>query len=165
MPTNDELELFFSRYDKDRDGKLRFAEFCDAFTPIDRNYTLLLNQRTGSRRPAGSRPEHVFSPITLLDFKETWRTHFRVEMLAEEVRQRLSTNPIFNLKNAFEILDFGGRGEICKDDIQRLISQRGFFISDKEADSLMQKFDKGYNEGAFTQHQFITELVPKMVRQ
>lgn len=31
--TYEELELFFNRYDRDRDGKLRFAEFSDAFSP------------------------------------------------------------------------------------------------------------------------------------
>jgi len=117
LPTNDELELFFQRYDKDRDGRLRFSEFCDAFMPQDRNYNLLLNQRSGSRRPAGARPEHVFIPVTLMDFKEMWRTHFRVEMLAEEVRHRLASNPVFNLKNAYEVLDFCGRGEISQEDI------------------------------------------------
>lgn len=31
-------------------------------------------------------PQHLFMPLTLLDLKEMWRTHFRVEMLAEEMR-------------------------------------------------------------------------------
>lgn len=29
----DEIELFFKRYDKNRDGKLRFSEFCDSMCP------------------------------------------------------------------------------------------------------------------------------------
>ena len=33
------------------------------------------------------RPEDVFVPLTLLDFKELWRTHFRIEVLAEDLRQ------------------------------------------------------------------------------
>ena len=93
-----------------------------------------------------------------------WRTHFRVEMLAEEVRHRLAENPIFNLKNAFEVLDFSGRGEISQDDIQRLVAQRGFFISNKEAESIMNKFQRGMNRGSFTQHEFIAELVPRKVK-
>lgn len=43
IPSNDELELFFQRYDKDRDGRLRFAEFCQAFLPQDRTYCAMLN--------------------------------------------------------------------------------------------------------------------------
>ena len=50
IPTLEELELFFNRYDKDKDGRLRFSEFCDAFVPQDKNYAQLLNQRQGNRR-------------------------------------------------------------------------------------------------------------------
>ena len=39
VPTIEELELFFNRYDKDKDGRLRFSEFCNAFVPQDRNYS------------------------------------------------------------------------------------------------------------------------------
>ena len=40
-------------------------------------------------------------PLTLVDLKELWRTHFRVEVLAEELRQRMETNPFFSLATAF----------------------------------------------------------------
>lgn len=38
VPTNLEIELFFQRYDRDKDGRLRFAEFCEAFVPLDKNW-------------------------------------------------------------------------------------------------------------------------------
>jgi len=82
-------------------------------------------------------------------------------MLAEEVRHRLGGNPCFNLKRAFEVLDFGGKGEISVSDIRRLIEERGFFISDNEASSLLDKFDNGSKRGTITQKQFIGELMPK----
>jgi Ca2+-binding EF-hand superfamily protein len=44
----EELDLFFKRYDKDQDGRIRFSEFCDAFTPADAYYATLLNRRTSS---------------------------------------------------------------------------------------------------------------------
>jgi len=70
IPTNQEMDLFFTRYDKDRDGRLRFAEFCQAFVPIDRGYSQLLNNRQGSRRPDSygySRPDEMFMPVTIMD--------------------------------------------------------------------------------------------------
>ena len=45
VPNQDELELFFMRYDRDRDGRLRFTEFADAFVPLDPHYAQILNQR------------------------------------------------------------------------------------------------------------------------
>jgi Ca2+-binding EF-hand superfamily protein len=38
-PDTEELTLFFKRYDKDEDGRLRFSEFSDAFTPLDNYYS------------------------------------------------------------------------------------------------------------------------------
>lgn len=29
--TNDEINLFYCKYNKSKDGKLRYSEFCDAF--------------------------------------------------------------------------------------------------------------------------------------
>ena len=37
-PDQEELALFFKRYDKDMDNRLRFSEFSDAFSPIDCYY-------------------------------------------------------------------------------------------------------------------------------
>lgn len=45
LATYDEIELFVTRYDKDRDGKLRFSEFCDAMVPHDYYISLNLNRR------------------------------------------------------------------------------------------------------------------------
>lgn len=35
VPSQDEIDLFFQRYDKDKDGRLRYTEFCDIFVPHD----------------------------------------------------------------------------------------------------------------------------------
>ena len=45
VPNQDELELFFMRYDKDKDGRLRFSEFADAFVPLDPHHANILNAR------------------------------------------------------------------------------------------------------------------------
>ena len=56
-----------------------------------------------------------------MDFKELWRTHFRVELLAEELRVRLERNPIFNLIDAFNICDIRKQGEITAEDLMNMI--------------------------------------------
>ncbi len=42
-PNADEIELFVSRYDRSRDRRLTFGEFCEAFLPMDTHYSQLLN--------------------------------------------------------------------------------------------------------------------------
>ena len=104
--------------------------------------------------------EHYFLPITIMDLKELWRTHFRIEILAEELRKNLEANPLFSLNDAFDICDSKRAGEFTVHELRRLIESRGYFISDKEAISVMEKFDKD-KRGAVTKQEFMQELVPK----
>lgn len=83
VPSSADIELFFQRYDRDRDGHLRFSEFCDAFVPYDRNYSQMLNQRQSNRRQnqyGNTKADYLFLPVTILDFQDLWRTHFRCEV-------------------------------------------------------------------------------------
>jgi Ca2+-binding EF-hand superfamily protein len=105
-------------------------------------------------------PEHVFIPLTLLDFKELWRTHFRVEILAEDLRHRLEANPLFSLVHAFEVCDLNNTGEVSVHELRQLISSRGLLVTDKEATSLLDKFDKG-KRGTVTKSEFLQEMVPR----
>ena len=105
-------------------------------------------------------PEQYFLPITLMDLKELWRTHFRVELLAEDLRRQLEVNPLFSLNDAFAICDSNHTGEFTIHELRRLIESRGFFVSDKEAISIMEKFDKD-KRGAVTKQEFMQELIPK----
>jgi len=44
-PASEEMDLFVKRYDKNSDGRIKFSEFCDAFSPIDNYYATMLNRR------------------------------------------------------------------------------------------------------------------------
>jgi hypothetical protein len=37
--------MFIDRFDKDRDSTLRYAEFCEAFLPVDSFYATLLAKK------------------------------------------------------------------------------------------------------------------------
>ena len=69
-------------------------------------------------------------------------------------------NPFFSLATAFQICDLDGNGEITRQEIMRLCQSRGFFISDKDAVSIMDKFDRS-RRGAITKNEFVQEMVPK----
>jgi Ca2+-binding EF-hand superfamily protein len=40
--SSDEAGLLFKRYDKDFDGRLRYSDYCDAFTPREGHYAAML---------------------------------------------------------------------------------------------------------------------------
>jgi hypothetical protein len=46
FPAKPDLYLFIRRFDKQGDGKLRFGDFVDAFTPVQAEYYRLLKSRT-----------------------------------------------------------------------------------------------------------------------
>jgi Ca2+-binding EF-hand superfamily protein len=58
------------------------------------------------------------------------------------------------------VCDLNNSGEVTHQEIRRLIESRGLFVSDKEARSLMDKFDKG-KRGTINKHEFLQELVPR----
>ena len=111
VPSQDELELFFQRYDRDMDGSLRFTEFCDAFIPLDPHIGQILNTRQSMQRAdifISGPPEQYFLPVTIMDLKELFRTHFRIEVLMEDMRIQLEKNPLFELPLAFALIEKRG---------------------------------------------------------
>ena len=85
-------------------------------------------------------------------------------MLAEEQRQRLYTNPIFNIKDAYKICDYARKGEITYQDLKFLLEQRGHPINDLEMQFLLDKFDRGFRRGSILEPEFISEFIPRITR-
>jgi len=142
-PSAEELDLFIKRYDKNRDLRIRFSEFCDAFTTNDKYYAALLNRRTSNdtRGRLYSRDD-CFLTETKIEFRNVWRVHFKIEAFSEQLRQRLSKRPGFQLFDAFVSCDLNDTGSISKEELRRLMESRGFYVSEKEVHSLVEKIDK-----------------------
>jgi hypothetical protein len=92
-----------------------------------------------------------------------WRVHFKVESQAESIRRRLALSPYFNVYEAFNSLDLNDNNRVSADEIKRLIESRGFYVSYKEADQVLKKFDAdhdgqiNYSEVSFTPSPFNDE--------
>jgi uncharacterized protein YneF (UPF0154 family) len=50
--------------------------------------------------------------------------------------------PGFSLYDAFATCDLNDNGAITKDELRRLLESRGFYISEKEVNCLVEKIDK-----------------------
>lgn len=142
FPTSEEIDLFIQRYDTNRDRVLRFTEFSAAFTPLDSYYSHLVSRRESNGIRYPYRRDDVFMESTKYEFKELWRTHLRIESMAESIRQRLAKRPGFNVYDAFDACDSNADGKISTAEIQRLIESRGFYVSYKDVQGLVEKFDK-----------------------
>ena len=142
FPSHDELDLFFKRYDGDKNGRIAFNEFAQAFESSDSYYQHMLSRRPSNHRHACYRRDDCFYADTQIEFRNMWRVHFKCENGAENVRQRLQRQPCFNVYEAFNSLDLDGSGRVDAGEIKRLIESRGFYVTHKEADSVLKKFDK-----------------------
>lgn len=89
-----------------------------------------------------------------------WRVHFKVEVAAEAVRQRLQRQPCFNVYEAFNSLDLNDDGRVSTLEIKRLIESRGFYVTEKEAAQVVKKFDAS-NDGYISFNEFREEIMPK----
>lgn len=142
FPSGDELDLFITRYDTTGDRRLNLREFSDAMLALDRYYADMVNRRPSNHRYPLYRRDDCFLPDTQCSFRALWRCHFQSEVQAETIRQRLSRNPYFNVYEAFNSLDLNDDGRITRDEFRRMIQSRGFYVSEKEVDEIVEKMDK-----------------------
>ena len=114
-PTSSDMELYIKRYDKFNERKVRFADFCESFTPTtDSYYSSTLNRRRSNffaSNRFGARDD-CFEAGTRVEFRAAFNTHFKVEAKCEGIRQGLRSLPCFDLYSAFLTCDFYNDGFI-----------------------------------------------------
>lgn len=140
-PTQDEIDLFIARYDKSGCRRLSSSDFAHAFLAHDSYYASMLNRRGSNYRTPCYRRDDCFYADTQIEHRNVWRVHFKAESAAEAVRQRLQRQPCFNVYEAFNSCDLNDDGSISQDELKRLIQSRGFYVSEKEAAQMTDKFD------------------------
>jgi hypothetical protein len=87
FPTIEDVELYLKRYDKNNDSRIRFSEFCDSLTPVDAYYAQLLNKRVSNEtRGRFYQRDDCFLSETKIEFRNIWRTHFKIEAYSESLR-------------------------------------------------------------------------------
>lgn len=160
FPTSEEMDLFISRWDTTGDRRLNMREFSESMLALDRYYADMVNRRPSNHRYPLYRRDDCFLPDTQIAFRALWRTHMQGEAMAEQVRQRLSRQPYFNVYEAFNSLDMRDDGAITRDEFRRLIESRGFYVSAKEVDEIVEKMDKNKN-GRVSFAEFREEIMPR----
>jgi Ca2+-binding EF-hand superfamily protein len=111
-----DIALYMSRYDRDRDGRLRYSEFCDSFLPIDPFHASLLAKKApllGGSSLQTLRQELLFYPETRETLIACWRLHFENEREAERLRSHINGSiPRLDLYQCFQEIDSKSDGYI-----------------------------------------------------
>lgn len=89
-----------------------------------------------------------------------FKVMFHTERASECLRARIAKRPNFSLEQAFSYVDRNRHGKISGQEVRDMLSEHGFFATEKELQFIMHKFDKdrdqkiGYSE-------FIEEMAPR----
>jgi len=158
-----DAKLLVERYDTDKDGRLGFWEFSNAFLPID---PIL--------RDDLERKKAVWE--VGFETKEIIRRAFRklidAESMVESMRQRISRETTVNLRKAFDSLDWLGRGFLTVNEFKRafdwqssstsIYTTSGYFKLDaSEMEGFIRRFNKDKMNGRISLPEFLEELTPK----
>lgn len=161
--TQSDIFLFFRRYDTNADGRLTFSEFCNAATPLSKEYAALLTSRPDfySSKTQRVPTQEFFNPETRQEFRNLWHAFFQAERASECLRVRISKRPMFTYRNAFAYCDKDQDGALSSNDIREMLSEHGFFATERELNSIMNKFDRDRDQ-KIIYTEFIEEMTPKL---
>lgn len=148
-----------SRYDRDRDGKLRYSEFCDSFLPTDPFHASLLAKKAPLQVSSVSRKDlGLFYPETRELLVTCWRMHFDHEREAEAIRQQVPSG--FDTYQCYQLVDYRSDGQVDPSEIKELLIRHQVYVSEKEICALIDRYDRT-KDGRISYTEFIEELQPK----
>jgi Ca2+-binding EF-hand superfamily protein len=156
----EDVYLFVKRYDRNNDGRLRYSEFCDSFTPKSFVHSSSLNARVSYYSTRGYPKAEYFTRDTRDLYLRTFRTHFSVEASAESLRRRLLRRPGFNAHDAFTAVDVDKNGYITRDEFKKIFRDWGFFATESEVTWLVDRYDRN-QDGRISYSEFVDEILPK----
>lgn len=67
---------------------------------------------------------------------------------------------MFSVYEAFKTCDVNNDGIVTKNEIRKLLDSRGIYVSDRDVNTLMEKFDKD-KDGKISYSEFMEEIIPK----
>lgn len=145
-----EFQLVFQRLDRDGDSKISEKDFEEIVYPKDRKLAKELGERA---------LETELSSKTLEIITEFLRQIVLTERKVEEIRKRLSKRSLFDIEDAFKVLDNTQEGAITEEGFQNLLEKYGIKVSTKQLENLIQRFDTDF-DGKINLNEFYRGLVP-----
>eukprot|EP00331_Platyophrya_macrostoma_P003972 CAMPEP_0176413816 /NCGR_PEP_ID=MMETSP0127-20121128/4908_1 /TAXON_ID=938130 /ORGANISM="Platyophrya macrostoma, Strain WH" /LENGTH=690 /DNA_ID=CAMNT_0017793637 /DNA_START=31 /DNA_END=2104 /DNA_ORIENTATION=- len=143
-------QLIFQRFDRDQDGNLSEKDFEEVVYPKDRKLAKELASRAIGAELSAETKELV---------NEFLRQVVATEKKIEEIRKRLSKRSLFDIEEAFRVLDSNQEGAITEEGFQILLEKYNVNASNKQLENLIQRFDNDF-DGKINLNEFYRGLVP-----
>ena len=106
-------------------------------------------------------PARFFSVETRLEIQAFWRTMFKAERQAEDLRGRLTRRVYFNMQDAFDYVNRSCSGHLAAVEVRDFMADNGFYATDREMRGLMMRLDRDA-DGIISFRDFLEELSPKL---
>ncbi|CAI2383447.1 unnamed protein product [Moneuplotes crassus] len=160
LPTildKDSVFLFMMRYDNDHDGRMKYSDFCDAFTPKELKLSAEIHSRPPYNIYSEGDPSKYFSPETRALLRQAFRVHFESELKTEKIRQSL----MLNVNEAFKLLDSDLDGYISKKELAQAFETNQIFLNQQDIDFIMDRYDQN-KDSRISFKEFTDELTQRI---
>ena len=146
-PTDHEVRLLMKRFDLQNQGFLNYADFFDMLVPYEKDYRNMVENRLPNSCCPCRCPD-IFCVGTLCALKNVFNLIIELENDINNNRRLFGTLRL-KLKEIFRLLDYPNRGFFSNNDLIVYLQKNGIFISNKLADLLFIRLDRGRNGNVF----------------
>ena len=147
FPTDYEIRLLMNRFDLQKEGCLKYADFFDMLVPFEKEHRTMVENRLPN--PCWVyRPTDAFCFDTLCSLKNVFNLLINLENDINNNRKLFGTLRL-KLKEIFHLLDYPNRGFFSNSDLIVYLQKRGIYSSNKDADLLFIRLDKSRNGNVY----------------
>ena len=142
-PTRSDVRFLMKRFDLQKKGVINYADFFDMVTPYEKQYRIMVEQRTPNSCCACRCPD-VFMCSTIITLKCLFNMLIEYEKKFYALRKGFAMLR-YKLKEVFGGLDRFGLGGFDEEDLIRYLKENYAFNSVKDADLLFIRLDRDRN--------------------
>ncbi len=143
FPTDQEIRLLMNRFDLLKGGCINYSDFFDMVVPFEKEYRNIIENRCPNPCALPRCPD-VFCYSTICCLRDLFNLIINAENDINNNRKLFGTLRL-KLRDIFGLLDCLRRGYITNSDLVVYLRSRGLFCTNKDADLLFIRLDKGRN--------------------
>lgn len=164
VPEKQYIDVFYIRYNKNNDGRLKYSEFMNAVCPMSESYTdMLINRKPKGKYSKPNHPISLWEGDTYGKFMSVLEHLLKIESAVQDTVSKLLQRKEFTAEKAFHTMALSQARDpstrsidhITIRDLQLLLQHHGHSndLEDLDIRLLIDRFDKD-NDGKISKGEF-----------